>query len=78
MGICVNGQLLLTKLTEVVYEKCVNPVTIIFENTDGAMYKIHRSDIDNINIACKEVEEICNIPLEIQECKKIIAKDVNY
>jgi len=41
------------------------------------MYRIHRSDYELLKQACKEVEEEVNIPLEIQECKKIIAKDVN-
>ena len=77
MAITVNGQLLLTMLTERVVEKCKNNVTIIFENTDGAMYRIKRTDIDNLEAACKEIEDICKIPLEIQECKKIIARDVN-
>lgn len=77
LAICINGQLMLTMLTEKVFEYCNYEPLIIFENTDGAMYKIHRSDIDNLNKACKEIEEIVNIPLEIQECQKIIAKDVN-
>lgn len=45
---------------------------------DGAMYRIHRNDYDNLYNACKEIERICNIPLEIQKCEKIIARDVNY
>lgn len=77
MAICINGQLILTKLTELVFEHCIITPTIIFENTDGAMYRIHRSDINNLNKACKIMENICNIPLETQECQKIIARDVN-
>lgn len=77
LAICINGQLLLTLLTERIYEKCQKDIQIIFENTDGAMYRIHRSDYTLLTQACKEVEELCNIPLEIQECKKIIARDVN-
>lgn len=77
LAICINGQLMLTLLTEKVYEKCKKEVQIIFENTDGAMYRIHRSDMDLLNEACNEVENIVNIPLETQICKKIIARDVN-
>ena len=77
LAICINGQLILTLLTERVFEKCKEPPQIIFENTDGAMYRIHRSDYELLKQACKEVEEEVNIPLETQECKKIIAKDVN-
>jgi hypothetical protein len=77
LAICVNGQLILTLLTERIFEKCKQDVQIIFENTDGAMYRIHRSDMKLLELACEEVEKIVNIPLEIQVCKKIIAKDVN-
>ena len=77
LAICINGQLMLTLLTEKVFEACKIEPTIIFENTDGAMYRIHKSDYDNLTKACKEVEEIVNIPLEVQVCKKIIARDVN-
>lgn len=77
LAICINGQLLLTLLTERVFEYCEVTPQIIFENTDGAMYRIKRTDYDNLVRACEEVETICDIPLEIQECKKIIARDVN-
>ena len=77
LGICINGQLLLVMLTEKIMEYTNEKTKIIFENTDGAMYRILRSDMDNLRRACAEVEKICSIPLEIQECKKIIARDVN-
>lgn len=77
LEICINGQLLLTLLTEKIIKNCKKDVQIIFENTDGAMYRIHRSDYNLLTEACKEVEKLSKIPLEIQECKKIIARDVN-
>jgi len=77
LAICINGQLILTLLTERVFEYCKIEPTIIFENTDGAMYRIHKSDFDNLTKACKEVETIVNIPLETQTCEKIIIRDVN-
>ena len=77
LAICINGQLMLTMLTEKVFNYCKIEPTIIFENTDGAMYRIHRSDMENLNRACKEIEDTVKIPLEIQECQKIIARDVN-
>ena len=78
LAICINGQLILTLLTEKIFEACKVEPTIIFENTDGAMYKIHKSDLENLNQACKKVEKIVNIPLETQICKKIIIRDVSY
>jgi len=77
LAICINGQLLLTLLTEKIVEACKIEPTIIFENTDGCMLKIHKSDIDKVKEACKQVENICNIPLEAQLCEKIIIRDVN-
>lgn len=77
LAICINGQLILTMLTERIFELCQYKPTIIFENTDGAMFKIKRSDLNNLNLACKQIEEIVNIPLETQECEKIIIRDVN-
>jgi hypothetical protein len=77
LAITVNGQLLLTLLTEKIVENCEKEVKIIFENTDGAMYLLHRSDVDNLRRACSQVEGTCNIPLETVECKKVIARDVN-
>lgn len=77
LAVTVNGQLLLTLLTEKVFENCRYTPQIIFENTDGAMYRIHKNDIVGLEIACKTVENICKIPLETQVCQKIIARDVN-
>lgn len=77
LAICINGQLILTLLTEKIFKYCSEEPIIIFENTDGAMFRIKRTDLDNLNKACKETEEIVNIPLETQECKKIIIRDVN-
>lgn len=76
LEICINGQLILTLLTEKVFD-VIPEAQIIFENTDGAMYRIPRTKYNDLIKACEEVELIVNIPLEIQECKKIIAKDVN-
>ena len=77
LAICINGQLILTLLTEKIFKYCTEEPTIIFENTDGAMFRIKSSDYNNIIKACKETEEIVNIPLETQICEKIIIRDVN-
>jgi hypothetical protein len=77
LAICINGQLLLTMLSEKVMEYTGSDTTIVFENTDGAMYRIKRDQYENLQRACEEIEKICNIPLEIEICKRIIARDVN-
>lgn len=76
LAICINGQLILTLLTEKVFN-VIPDAQIIFENTDGAMYRIPKIKLKDLEEACKLVEEIVNIPLEVQTCDKIIAKDVN-
>lgn len=76
LAICINGQLILTLLTEKVFD-VIPDAQIIFENTDGAMYRIPRAKLKDLEEACKLTESIVNIPLEVQVCEKIIAKDVN-
>ena len=76
LGITVNGQLLLTYLTEKLYE-AIPESFIIFENTDGVMARIPRKDLHKIQTICDDVEEFCNIPLEAMECDKVIVRDVN-
>jgi hypothetical protein len=77
LAICINGQLMLAMLTEKIFDYCSHEPTIIFENTDGAMFRIRRSDIANLERACDEIANIVNIPLETQMCQKIIIRDVN-
>lgn len=76
LAICINGQLILTLLTEKILE-AIPETTIIFENTDGAMYRVKRTCYDALIKACNEVENIVNIPLEHTICDKIIIRDVN-
>lgn len=76
LQICINGQLILTLLTEKILN-VVPDAQIVFENTDGAMFRVKRTSYNALLEACKEVEKIVNIPLETQVCKTIIARDVN-
>ena len=76
LQICINGQLILTYLTEKIVD-VIPDAFIIFENTDGAMFKIKRKDLSKLHEVCKEVGDHVNIPLEVQECKKIVVRNVN-
>lgn len=76
LEICINGQLILTLLSEKILDR-IPDAQIVFENTDGAMYRVKRTHYESLLEACKEVEDIVDIPLETQVCKKIIARDVN-
>ncbi len=76
LTICINGQLILTLLTERILEY-IPDAFIIFENTDGAMFRVKRDKVHLLEKACKEIGDLVNIPLETQECQKIILRDVN-
>ena len=76
MQICINGQLILMMLTEMLYNK-LSYCEAIFENTDGVCIRMKRSDMHLIDGICKEMESICKIPLEYEYCDKFIARDVN-
>lgn len=77
LAITINGQLLLTMLTEWVVE-ATSYCKPIFENTDGAAYIIKRSEKHLVDEVCKKMEELSGIALEAQECKKLIMRDVKY
>lgn len=76
LQICINGQLILTYLTEKIFE-AIPDAFIVFENTDGAMFRIKRKYLSKLYEVCDEVGTYVNIPLEVQECKKIIVRNVN-
>ena len=76
LSVVVNGQLILTLLTEKIFDK-ISEGLIIFENTDGAAYRIKKDEYHLLKQACKEVEAIVNIPLEMQLCKKMILSGCN-
>lgn len=76
LGIVINGQLLLTYLTEKIFEK-IPDTFIIFENTDGILVKIPKKDLHHIDTICKEVEAFSKIGLEYETCDQVIVRNVN-
>ena len=76
LAITINGQLLLTMLSEWV-NKATTYCKILFENTDGAAFIIKRSEKHLVDEVCKKMEELSGIGLEAQECDKMIMRDVN-
>jgi len=76
LAITINGQLLLTMLSEWV-NKATTYCKILFENTDGAAFIIKRSEKHLVDDVCKRMEEVSNIGLEAQECDRMIMRDVN-
>lgn len=76
LAITINGQLLLTMLSEWV-NKATTYCKILFENTDGAAFIIKRSEKHLVDDVCKKMEELSSIALEAQECDRMIMRDVN-
>lgn len=76
LAITINGQLLLTMLSEWV-NKATTYCKILFENTDGAAFIIKRSEKHLVDEVCKKMEELSGIGLEAQECDRMIMRDVN-
>ena len=76
LAITINGQLLLTMLSEWV-NKATTYCKILFENTDGAAFIIKRSEKHLVDDVCKRMEALSSIGLEAQECDRMIMRDVN-
>lgn len=71
----VNGQLLLTMLTEKVIMNTES--TLLQINTDGLTVKINRDHYEKLMQICKEWEILTGLELEYVNYKKMIIRDVN-
>lgn len=76
LAVTINGQLLLSMLTEWVVDS-TSYCKILFENTDGAAFIIKRSEKHLVDEVCKKMEELSGIGLESQIYDKLIMRDVN-
>jgi len=76
MATTINGQLLLTMLSESLVDNIRN-ITMIQANTDGITVRIPRSEQDLYYRLCKEWELKTNLELEYVEYSKMIIRDVN-
>ena len=76
LAITINGQLLLSMLTEKVVD-ATSYCKICFENTDGAAYVIKRSEKKLVDKVCEEMAKLSGIALESQIYDKLIMRDVN-
>jgi len=76
LAITINGQLLLTMLTEKIIDS-TSYCKILFENTDGASYIIKKSEKDKVDEVLRMMEKLSGIGLEAQTYKKLIMRDVN-
>ena len=72
----VNGQLMLTMLTEEIVDLLTN-VTVLQVNTDGITVKIKRTEIDKFYEICKNWEKLTKLTLEYVNYSKMIIRDVN-
>lgn len=75
LSICINGQLLLTMLLEMLAEKM--PLELVMMNTDGFEVRISREYEELYSSVCKEWETLTNLELEFVDYQKMIISDVN-
>ena len=75
MTITINGQLLLSKLAEMIMN--VPHAEIIQANTDGITTYLPRSRLEQFREACKEWEKLTHLTLEEQEYSMMAIRDVN-
>jgi hypothetical protein len=75
LSICINGQLLLTMLLEMLASKI--PLELIMMNTDGFEVRIPRECEQLYNSICKEWELLTKLELEFEDYQKMIISDVN-
>ena len=75
LSICINGQLLLTMLLEMLAEKI--PLDLVMMNTDGFEVSIPREYEEIYSSVCKEWESLTKLELEFVDYQKLIISDVN-
>lgn len=75
LSICVNGQLLLLSLIEMLLTRTDS--TIIQANTDGVTFKIPRDQMDECHVIQKEFEEHTDLAIEEAVYKSMHIRDVN-
>lgn len=73
-AVCVNGQLMLLLLIEMLEPHC----QLIQSNTDGILIKLYKeNDYEIIDEIVYEWEQLTGMEMEFEEFKKVIQKDVN-
>lgn len=77
LGVCVNGMLVLTKLTEDMF--LIDGVEVLYQNTDGFMIRIDKSKADPLKIKdyIEEFAKYIQIPIEYEKIQKFVLLDVN-
>ena len=76
MAITINGQLLLTKLAEMLITKC-QTANVVMINTDGLEFTIADSEKPLANEVCSEWEKLTGLVLESEEYKQLFIANVN-
>lgn len=74
LGVCVNGMLQVTKLTEIVMEMGAR---VLYQNTDGILIRVKREDKAVILDAVEKFADSIDIPIETLGVKKLVLNDVN-
>lgn len=71
--VCMNGQLMLLDLIE----RCEPYALVIQSNTDGVLFQVPPENKESFMNACKEWESRTRMPLEFDDYKRVIQRDVN-
>jgi len=74
LATCVNGMLFLTKMTELVM---IGGGEVLYQNTDGILIKIKRSEEARFKKILDDYALELDIPIESVKIKKLILHDVN-
>lgn len=72
----ISGQLFLTELVISLINAC-KTFKIINFNTDGLMYEIDKSEIEKVEMICKDWEQSTQFELETDKIQAVWLKDVN-
>lgn len=75
MSITINGQLLLCKLSEMLFD--LEDFTLLQVNTDGLTIRVNRNELNKALQICKEWEKYTNLTLEYAYYNQMIIRDVN-
>lgn len=77
LGVCVNGMLVITKLTEDMF--LTDGVEVLYQNTDGFMIRIDTTKTNPLAVKehIEAFAKLIQIPIEYEKIQKFVLLDVN-
>lgn len=74
IALCMTGQLLTVCMSKIVYDMGAQ---VIQTNTDGIVFRIHRSKLDAVKEILRQFSSDIHLPLEVEEQYAIFQRNVN-